>query len=88
MGPTWLGLFGSERRLEDGTTVLADEDYLRESILDPGKQIVAGYPNVMPGGLFVPVRRRDWRDHRVYQESERIECHAVVRIRSDEGGHL
>jgi cytochrome c oxidase subunit 2 len=48
VGPTWLGLFGSERMLEDGTTVVADEDYLRTSILEPGSQVVADYPNVMP----------------------------------------
>jgi cytochrome c oxidase subunit 2 len=48
VGPTWLGLFGSENRLEDGTSVLADEDYLRNSILEPGSQVVADYPNVMP----------------------------------------
>ena len=26
----------------------ADEEYLRESIMDPGAKIVKGYPNVMP----------------------------------------
>jgi cytochrome c oxidase subunit 2 len=49
VGPTWKGLFGSQVTLADGTTVSADETYLRESILNPGKQIVAGYPaGVMP----------------------------------------
>jgi cytochrome c oxidase subunit 2 len=48
VGPTWLGLFGSERRLDDGTTIAADEDYVRNSILEPGTQVVADYPNVMP----------------------------------------
>ncbi|RPI48384.1 MAG: cytochrome c oxidase subunit II, partial [Chloroflexi bacterium] len=48
VGPTWQGLYGSERELEDGTTVTADEEYLRASILDPGSQVVAGFPNVMP----------------------------------------
>jgi cytochrome c oxidase subunit II len=48
VGPTWLGLYGSQRQLEDGSTVVADEQYLRQSILDPQSQIVAGYPNVMP----------------------------------------
>jgi cytochrome c oxidase subunit 2 len=43
-----LGLFGSERQLEDGSTVVADEVYLRTAILDPAEQIVVGYPNVMP----------------------------------------
>jgi cytochrome c oxidase subunit 2 len=29
-------------------SVTADEEYLRESIMDPGAKIVKGYPNVMP----------------------------------------
>jgi cytochrome c oxidase subunit 2 len=48
IGPTWLGLFGSQRELENGTTAVADEEYLRNSILNPGDQVVAGYPNIMP----------------------------------------
>jgi len=47
VGPTWQELFGSERELEDGSTVTADEDYLYESIVEPGTHVVAGYPNVM-----------------------------------------
>lgn len=48
IGPTWLGLSGKERQLEDGSTVVADEEYLRTSILEPASQIVAGYPKIMP----------------------------------------
>jgi len=49
VGPTWKGLFGSTRTLQDGTTVQADEDYLRTAILDPGAQVVQGFPTgVMP----------------------------------------
>jgi len=48
VGPTWLGLFGSERRLEDGTSVVANEGYLRSSIMDPESQVVADFPKVMP----------------------------------------
>jgi mono/diheme cytochrome c family protein len=49
IGPTWLGLFGEERLLEDGSSVLADEDYLRESIVNPNAAIAQGFvPNVMP----------------------------------------
>lgn len=47
-GPTFKGLFGSTGKLADGTTVMANEQYLLESILDPDKQIAAGYqPGVM-----------------------------------------
>lgn len=47
-GPTWLGLYGRQVDLEDGSTVLADEAYLRNSILDPGSQVVAGFAKIMP----------------------------------------
>jgi len=48
-GPTWRGLFGSEVGLVDGTIVTADEDYLAESILDPGAKVVQGYQaGIMP----------------------------------------
>jgi cytochrome c oxidase subunit 2 len=47
IGPSFKGLFGSEEQLTDGSTITVDENYLRESILDPGAKIVAGYQNVM-----------------------------------------
>ncbi|MEX0772882.1 MAG: cytochrome c oxidase subunit II [Balneolales bacterium] len=47
-GPTFQGLYGTEREFEDGTTATADENYLRESILEPQARITAGYPPVMP----------------------------------------
>jgi len=46
IGPTWLGLAGSETELSDGTTIPADNDYLAESIRDPQAKIVAGFENV------------------------------------------
>lgn len=54
IGPTMLGLYGSTETMADGETVQVDENYLRESILEPGARIVEGYQNVMPptyGGL-------------------------------------
>jgi mono/diheme cytochrome c family protein len=48
VGPTFKGLFGSERSFEDGSTGTADETYIRDSILNPGAQIVEGFANVMP----------------------------------------
>ncbi|MDH3283290.1 MAG: cytochrome c oxidase subunit II [Acidobacteriota bacterium] len=48
IGPTFLGLFGSRDQLTDGTRVLVDEDYVRESILYPQAKLVAGYDPVMP----------------------------------------
>lgn len=47
-GPTFKGLYGTERKLADGSTVTADDAYLLESITDPDKQIVAGFqPGIM-----------------------------------------
>jgi cytochrome c oxidase subunit 2 len=34
--------------LEDGRTVIADENYIRESIMSPGAKIVSGFKNIMP----------------------------------------
>jgi cytochrome c oxidase subunit 2 len=48
IGPTWLGLYGSKVKLKDGSTVVADEDYLTRSMMDPMADIVAGYPPAMP----------------------------------------
>jgi cytochrome c oxidase subunit 2 len=41
-------LYGATQKLNDGSTVTADENYLRESILNPNAKIVAGYAPVMP----------------------------------------
>jgi cytochrome c oxidase subunit 2 len=43
VGPTWLGLFGSKVKLSDGSVVTADETYIKNSILNPSLQIVAGF---------------------------------------------
>jgi len=49
VGPGWKGIFGKMEKLEGGTEVLVDENYLRESILDPNAKIVLGFPRgVMP----------------------------------------
>ncbi|PWU17561.1 MAG: cytochrome c oxidase subunit II [Verrucomicrobia bacterium] len=46
--PPLDGVFGKPVPLTTGDVVLADEAYLRDSILFPAKQIVAGYTNDMP----------------------------------------
>lgn len=48
VGPSFKGLFGTEQELIGGTKVLADENYIRESIMDPMKKIVKGYVPQMP----------------------------------------
>jgi cytochrome c oxidase subunit 2 len=47
-GPSLAGLFGKKVELEDGRTVTADEDYVRESILVPGAKVVKGFKPIMP----------------------------------------
>lgn len=49
VGPTWAGLWNAERPFTDGSSAVADENYLRESIMEPNAHIVEGYaPNQMP----------------------------------------
>src|SRR4030042_786299 len=48
-GPTWLHLYNSNVELSDGTTVVANDDYLKTSIINPTIQVTADFPsNVMP----------------------------------------
>jgi cytochrome c oxidase subunit II len=47
-GPSLRDLFGKTVKLESGATVIVDEDYIRESIIDPRAKIVAGYQPIMP----------------------------------------
>ena len=47
-GPTLVGMFGKPVLLEDGRTVIADENYVRESILEPAAKITKGFSPVMP----------------------------------------
>jgi cytochrome c oxidase subunit II len=48
VGPTFKGLWGSEHELMDGSKVIVDENYFRESLMDPMKKVVKGYPPAMP----------------------------------------
>jgi cytochrome c oxidase subunit 2 len=47
-GPVLTGLLGKQVQLTNGTTIVADETYVRESILTPQAKIVAGYQPIMP----------------------------------------
>jgi len=47
-GPALLGVYGNSVALNNGQTVLADEGYLRESILNPQAKIVTGFGPIMP----------------------------------------
>ncbi len=47
-GPSLVGVFGSAVELTDGRTVVADENYLRESIMSSQAKVVRGYQPIMP----------------------------------------
>jgi cytochrome c2 len=53
VGPTFRGLYGSTRTFVDGSTRTADETYLRESILEPARHVVRGFPAEMPSYVGV-----------------------------------
>ncbi len=48
VGPTFKGAFGHTVELQDGSKVMVDENYIRESILEPHKKIVKGFSPSMP----------------------------------------
>ena len=47
-GGSLVGLVGRARPLASGQTVVADEDYIRMSIVNPNAQVVSGRPALMP----------------------------------------
>ncbi|NTU82897.1 MAG: cytochrome c oxidase subunit II, partial [Chloroflexales bacterium] len=48
VGPSLENVFGAEQALADGSKVVADENYIRESILNSQAKVVQGYQPVMP----------------------------------------
>jgi mono/diheme cytochrome c family protein len=48
VGPSFQNLFGAERTLASGETVVADEAYIEQSIWAPARQVVEGYASNMP----------------------------------------
>ena len=47
IGPGFEGLYGKQREFENADSVVAEADYIRESILNPNAKIVKGYPAKM-----------------------------------------
>ncbi len=47
-GPTFKGIFGATHKLKGGGTVTVDENYIRESILEPQAKVRLGFNPVMP----------------------------------------
>ena len=48
IAPTFYQLWGRTEQFTDGTSVVADENYIMQSIYEPRAQVVAGYEPVMP----------------------------------------
>ncbi|HEX8897953.1 MAG TPA: c-type cytochrome, partial [Chthoniobacterales bacterium] len=48
IGPTLKGIYGRKVKLKNGTTITADDVYLRESIVKPEAKIVDGFDDLMP----------------------------------------
>ncbi len=48
VGPTWKNAFGHQVEFSDGSSTTVDENYIRQSILDPKAKIVKGFQPVMP----------------------------------------
>ena len=52
VGPSFKGLFGSERELEGGTTITADEAYIKDSLANPMAKVAKGFPPAMPPAVL------------------------------------
>ena len=48
IGPSFKGIWGTSMNHTDGSVAVVDENYIRESILEPQAKIVNGYQPVMP----------------------------------------
>ena len=48
VGPGFAGLWGQQRKFTDGSSVAVNEDYIRESILNPNAKVVEGFTPAMP----------------------------------------
>jgi cytochrome c oxidase subunit II len=48
IGPTLKGIYGRKTKLANGATIVADDVYLRESIVNPSAKVVTGFDDVMP----------------------------------------
>lgn len=53
VGPTLQGVYGNETEFRDGTSTIADEEYLREKLYRPAERIVDGYDEGMPSFLGI-----------------------------------
>jgi cytochrome c oxidase subunit 2 len=48
VGPTFKGLYGKNEPMADGTSVEVEDNYIRESLMEPNAKLVQGFPPQMP----------------------------------------
>jgi len=60
VGPSFKGTFGTKQKLSTGKTITVDENYIRQSILDPTSQIRSGFDPKMPS--FKGTIKDEWID--------------------------
>ena len=65
--PDLDGVYGSPVPLSDRTVVVADDQYIRDSILQPERQVVAGFEPLMPSFAGVDARGGSRRADRLHQ---------------------
>lgn len=56
MAPTLHGLWGTSVALDDGSTVIADAEYVRHAIVNPPAEVVSGWSGAMP---FFPLNEEE-----------------------------
>lgn len=61
LGPTMKNHYGKDVRHTDGTIKIINDNYIRESIIDPLKYIVEGYTPIMPS--YKPILSEEDMDH-------------------------
>ena len=62
VGPTWKGLYGSDRKFTDGSTATADDAYLTEAIRTPGAKVVDGFQDLMPAAIAASMTNQQIQD--------------------------
>jgi cytochrome c oxidase subunit 2 len=89
-GPNLQGLYGRPVRLTDNRVVVADDNYIRESILNPNAKVVAGFQPIMPTfqGVISEeglIQITEYIKHMSQQESEPINNRSTpTEIRDNE----
>jgi cytochrome c oxidase subunit 2 len=62
VGPSFKGLWGRKEKLSDGSEVVVDEAYIKESIWKPAAKIVEGYGPVMPAMYEGKITEENMKD--------------------------